>query len=225
MNIPRAILFALIAPACALHGQSVDRLDLQTPPAMDQIAIKPARACWVETQVADPTRKEQISGDYPAKVWRLVFDGAEFSATTVADGKTTKRWKVGTITVATANIEGREEVFVDYIDNFRPTPSKAARFQGLEWISLANYQGRASLKGIECWYFDFLSARGNGPVILGRKAWIDTKTGLPVARSENGAQIVYHFEPAPFGPAPFTPAVQDFVKRYQEKMLRYYPKQ
>ncbi|XHR27680.1 MAG: hypothetical protein ACFUZC_17285 [Chthoniobacteraceae bacterium] len=190
---------------------------------MDQIAIKPARACWVETQITDPTRKEKISGDYPVKIGRVVFDGSEFSASTFADGKTTKRWKVGAITVASANIEGHEEAYVDSIHNFSSTPSTRARFAGMEWISLANCRGIASLGGVACWHFDSLVARGNGPVASGRKAWIDTTTGLPVARSENGVQIGYHFEAAPSGPVPYTPVVQDFVKRYREKMARYCP--
>jgi hypothetical protein len=82
------------------------------------------------------------------------------------------------------------------------------KIYGTEWLSLENYQGVQSHGGVVCYHYA-TTARVN------REAWIDVKTGLPVAVQFPEGLYEYTFMPPPTEMLQPPPA---FVADYKKEL-------
>jgi len=170
-----------------------------TPP-VPRLAAAPDMTAWTiqyQYKVADPYPKtsnpidnmvyDKMRKEHP-RLMSVVTEKAGNRRKEVqhfADGSETVNWVVGdymvgnyrvTHTISTVNSRQAE------------IPFKQDFYQ-LGWINKAQFQGRQSYQGVSCWAYH----RPPGPDNDEQTAYIDAKSGLPVAIEKEDAIVVYSF--------------------------------
>lgn len=212
MNIGARILAASIWASCALVQTGFGQAQLDVPPPQSPfVAPLPEFADWtVATSHPELARKPSSGSEEtkPLVVQTVRTKDIRKQRTTLPGGETVEIWMIGTLYFTTDD-KGRVAIS-DLADNVGFDPSSLKGFPGFSWLSISNYAGTRTVEKGTYYYF----------AQSGKEAWIDIKSKLPFALSDESGYTRYTFAAPPVEPLTLPAAMQQRYDRFVTIMQR-----
>lgn len=206
-------LFLLSNLLCG--AQTVGQANLIPPPKEPLVALVPESAQWTITvSYSDGSNTGKSAGSKPTHRLRQIASvktqELKHDVLIYDDGKTEETWYSGKMVlipssngqrVALADFESTNEKVYGEEGN----PVSSLGFPGVGWLKLKYYDKVVPIQNFTCYHY-LLATSG------GCEAWIDVRTGFPVAYRAGGMMCVYGFMPKPAAPLVLPPQFQETLK-------------
>ncbi len=226
-------LLYLAVSAPLLSAQTSDALNTIPPPHAPFVAPVPGSAQWTITLSYEGDDQDATAKNPAIKpkhrlhqITSIKTQNLKRDVEIYDDGTSETYWFVGGL-ILLPKVNGQEVRIIDFEQANRPVygeagnPVSSPGFTGVSWVQLKYYDKVVTMQNVPCYHYA-LDSKPPSPVPAADdttnhiEAWINAKTGLPVAYRADGITYNYAFGNSPESDLDLPPDYAQALKAYQQ---------